>query len=1013
MKKLLFLSLLFVFVNNIFAQNVGIGTITPDAGALLDITATNKGILIPRVTLTGINDISTIPGVTRSLLVYNTATAGSGNLAVQPGYYYWSGTFWVRMLADDGSAKSAWLTGGNNGTLSTTNFIGTPDAQALQFKINNTNAGYLGLAGNTYWGLNSGNVNSTGFSNVAVGSGSLLQTTNRSNLVAVGDSALLNNGTGAATAADATNNTAIGSKAMLANTKGNDNTAIGFQTLKANTTGIYNTAVGSKALITNTTGNGNIALGTFSLFSNTTGSNNIANGYQALSSNITGISNVGIGKAALLYNANGSNIVAIGDSALLNYDNNSTSYTSLYGNNTAVGSKALYTATTGTSNTAVGSQTLYANTIGNFNVAVGNISLHDNTTGDGNTAVGMRSMAHNVSGYNNVAVGRGALLGNNSSGYSNVAIGETAMYSNTTGYGNSSLGISSLSGNTTGFENVAIGALAMLQNTSGSRNSSLGSKSLFLNSTGSKNVAIGASAMQHNKTGFENVAVGNDAMTSNTTGNNNVAIGFRSLYLDSSGTANTAVGNLSQFSNETGSNNTANGSQALYNNLSGDGNTAIGRNALSNITRGDFNTALGEAALSGAAIVNKNTAIGYKADAPGILSTNATAIGANAIANCDNCMVLGSVPGLNGGTANINVGIGANAPQTDLHINPNGAGSLLIGTNKNTGGYTNLEMGINTQSGGYGFIQATKASGSTYGDLILNQSGGNVGIGVTAPQTDLHINPHGAGSILVGTNRTSGGYTNLEMGISSQSNGYSYIQSTKASGSANGTLQLNPSGGFVTTGSYVGIGTNTPFFPLDVVQSNNPDDMAIRILSPGHNWGMGISPNSHELIFNHNFIYRASISPIDGSYTSYSDKRMKKNIEDLSPVLNKVLQLKAKKYQGIDAEETTKKSTGFISQEVVDLFPELVNTFKRSAEDPKLYLGLNYAGFSVIAIKAIQEQQVMIDALKIQVEAAKAEIPMQIGKQQQQIQSQQQIIDTQNKKLEDFQKRLQALEAKK
>ncbi len=115
LKKILILVPLFILTNNLMAQNVGIGTTAPDAGALLDITSTNKGILIPRVILTGINDITTVPAVTRSLLVYNTATANSGSLAVQPGYYYWTGTIWARMLADDGSAKSAWLTGGNNG----------------------------------------------------------------------------------------------------------------------------------------------------------------------------------------------------------------------------------------------------------------------------------------------------------------------------------------------------------------------------------------------------------------------------------------------------------------------------------------------------------------------------------------------------------------------------------------------------------------------------------------------------------------------------------------------------------------------------------------------------------------------------------------------------------------------------------------------------------------------------------------------------------------------------------
>ena len=44
--------------------------------------------------------------------------------------------------------------------------------------------------------------------------------------------------------------------------------------------------------------------------------------------------------------------------------------------------------------------------------------------------------------------------------------------------------------------------------------------------------------------------------------------------------------------------------------------------------------------------------------------------------------------------------------------------------------------------------------------------------------------------------------------------------------------------------------------------------------------------------------------------------------------------------------------------------------------------GLRYAEFVVPLVKAMQEQQSLIDTLKKQVEAAKAEIPMQIGKQQ-------------------------------
>jgi len=235
MKKSLLVIFCCIYALNSFAQNVGIGTLIPDAGAMLDISAPNRGILIPRVTLVDIKDIVTVPLLTRSLLVYNTATAGSPGLAVQPGFYYWNGFIWARLISDDAGIKSGWILGGNYGTVSTNNFIGTNDAQSLQFKINNINAGYLGLSGNTHWGLNSGNINNTGYSNVAIGNFSLFNNYDRSNLVAVGDSALYNNGTGATLNVEATGNTAIGSKALFTNNRGYYNTAVGLKTLYSRT----------------------------------------------------------------------------------------------------------------------------------------------------------------------------------------------------------------------------------------------------------------------------------------------------------------------------------------------------------------------------------------------------------------------------------------------------------------------------------------------------------------------------------------------------------------------------------------------------------------------------------------------------------------------------------------------------------------------------------------------------------------------------------------------------------
>jgi len=73
---------------------VGINTVTPDKSSMLEIYATDSGILIPRIYLSGLNDRTTIKnGNVVSLMVFNT------NPSMGQGYYYWSGTNWVKLLA--------------------------------------------------------------------------------------------------------------------------------------------------------------------------------------------------------------------------------------------------------------------------------------------------------------------------------------------------------------------------------------------------------------------------------------------------------------------------------------------------------------------------------------------------------------------------------------------------------------------------------------------------------------------------------------------------------------------------------------------------------------------------------------------------------------------------------------------------------------------------------------------------------------------------------------------------
>lgn len=99
--KNIFLTLIILAVFNslTIAQNVGINTTgtAPDNSAMLDIDATNRGVLIPRVSLSATNVAAPITTPATSLMVYNTATAGTAPNNVTPGYYYWNGTVWVRV----------------------------------------------------------------------------------------------------------------------------------------------------------------------------------------------------------------------------------------------------------------------------------------------------------------------------------------------------------------------------------------------------------------------------------------------------------------------------------------------------------------------------------------------------------------------------------------------------------------------------------------------------------------------------------------------------------------------------------------------------------------------------------------------------------------------------------------------------------------------------------------------------------------------------------------------------
>jgi hypothetical protein len=100
-----FLSFAVMLLSVQVIAQTGIGTTTPHASAKLEVAATNKGFLPPRVALTGTNDISTITSPATGLVIYNISTDGTAPNNILPGYYFWNGSKW-NGLVDQTSLNS-------------------------------------------------------------------------------------------------------------------------------------------------------------------------------------------------------------------------------------------------------------------------------------------------------------------------------------------------------------------------------------------------------------------------------------------------------------------------------------------------------------------------------------------------------------------------------------------------------------------------------------------------------------------------------------------------------------------------------------------------------------------------------------------------------------------------------------------------------------------------------------------------------------------------------------------
>ncbi len=611
--------------------------------------------------------------------------------------------------------------------------------------------------------------------------------------------------------------------------------------------------------------------------------------------------------------------------------------------NVAIGVNALDAVTTSGYNTAVGAEALGKTTTGDLNVAYGYKALTESTVGDRNTAVGYEALrdvepASKTDMYNvalGFKAGTNASAGTDFTGTKNTLLGSFAGAELTSGDSNVAVGYLAGGGSSgsaaTGDGNVAVGDNALNVVVGGHSNVAVGKNALIAATSAQNNVAVGYQALDAATTSFYNVAVGSQALGANDTGNYNTAVGYAALR-DQNGSANynTAVGYTAMQNTTTSSNNVAVGGFAMQSNTTGDSNVAVGYQALDASQQGDRNTAVGYQALTtlnpSGNVDTYNSAFGYR-----------------------------SLASLTTGVANTALGFGS------LENTTTGANNTAVG-----GAALQVNDGDRNTAVGYNSLQANSSGDYNtalgYNSLVSNTSGNyNVGIGYEAlDATDDGANNTAVGYGALGANC---GDTNTAVGSSA---------GMVITGSNNSCLG-NAAGGDTTSGG------NNSFIGKDSGRSGSP--------------GGSITTGSNEIVLGDENISEAHIQ-VD--WTVASDARDKTDFTALDLGLDFVKALKPVTYKwdkrskygdkyadDYDLNAQTPDGThkedwldiGFKAQEVEAL--EIAAGYNKdnktnlvsSHSDDGKQMGLQYSKFVPILVKAIQEQQTLIESLTARIAA--------------------------------------------
>lgn len=392
--RILGTALLLFGINVLHAQNVGVGTTKPKSRLHVAGTIQTDSTLVFKPIVKAAADAISIANTTGFLVI--TETSGT-QLNV------------ITMSGTPKDGQVLFITNGDNNKITFAGvqipsggmcqfnyfsgvwkFIGQPnqirdadgDTKIQVEESADEDMVRIDISGVQRWLFESNRLAPTGGnSSLYLGQGAGTNKANASHNVGLGTSALSSSNGG-------DNNVGIGNNSLASNTSGNNNVGIGYYSLQSNVGGINNIAIGQEAL-RRATSSENIAIGYRSM-SYGGSKDNIGLGERTLDA-IESPDNIAIGRFSMYVASTATQNVGMGSFALYN--------TSTGDLNAAYGFKAQIENTTGSSNTAFGSNALFKNRIGNSNTAIGKDAGY-NCTGSSNVFIGHKA-GYNSNGASN------------------------------------------------------------------------------------------------------------------------------------------------------------------------------------------------------------------------------------------------------------------------------------------------------------------------------------------------------------------------------------------------------------------------------------------------------------------------------------------------------------------------------------------------------------------------------------------------------------------------------------